>query len=394
MKITDVRGYPVWVGYRNAFVVVVETDTGLRGLGEGGIVGRELAMQGMIEHLREVLLGMDPRRIEHVWQTLYRSQYFEGGNILGAAVSAVDIALWDILGQSLGVPIYQLLGGACREVVPCFATVGLLDGPGCVDRARELVDQGWRYLRFLPGMPAPERPSGDWLQEIQREGALYEPQESLELAAHWIREVRQAVGPRVGLSIDLHHRFTVAEAATFCGKVADLHLMFLEEPIRAQSARAYAQLRTMTAIPLAIGEEFASKWEFVPFVEEGLLNFARIDVSIVGGLSEAKKVAGWCEAHYVDAMPHNPLGPVCTAASVHLGAATSNFAQLEYREELTRAWPRDLFPVVPEIVGDSFPLPTSPGLGVTLDEEAAKRHPYRRWEPPRWHRRDGTHTNR
>lgn len=394
MKIVDVRGYPVWTGYRNCFVVVVETDNGIVGVGEGGILGRELAMQGMIDHFRVILIGMDPRRIEHIWQTLYRSQYFEGGKIQCAAVSAIDIALWDILGKSLGVPVYQLLGGAARQAVPCFATGGLLTGPACVEKAKELVSQGWQYIRYLPGMPEGDRASGDWLAEVQRDGALYEPMESLDLAAHWIREVRQAVGSEIGLSIDLHHRFSVAEAAHFAQTVADVHLQFLEEPIRAQSAKAYQQFRTMTPIPLAIGEEFASKWEFVPFVEEGLLNFARLDVSIVGGLSEARKVAGWCEAHYIDVMPHNPLGPICTAASVHLGASLTNFAQLEYRDELAHTWPRDLFPVVPEIDGDRFPLSTAPGLGVAFDESAVAANAYRPWEPPRWHRRDGSHTNR
>ena len=393
MKIVDVRGYPVWTGYRNCFVVVVETDRGLIGLGEGGIVGRELAMQGMLDHFKTFLVGMDPRRIEHVWQVAYRSQYFEGGRIVGAVVSAIDVALWDILGQSLGVPVYQLLGGACRESVSCFATGGLLDSPDCVERTKALAAAGWRYIRFLPGMPRAER-DADWLKEIQREDALYEPGESLELAAHWLRKIRRAVGPGINLSIDMHHRFSVAEAALFCQEIADLRLMFVEEPIRAQSAAAYRQLRTMTAIPFAIGEEFATKWEFAPFVEEGLLNFARLDVSIVGGLSEARKVAGMAEAHYIDVMPHNPLGPICTAASVHLGAATSNFAQLEYREELSAAWPREMFPVVPEIEGNGFPLPTRPGLGVAFDEDAARQSPYRMWEPPRWHRRDGSHTNR
>ena len=129
MKITAVRGYPVKVGHRNQFIVTVETDEGITGVGEGGISGRELAMQGMLEHLARFLVGEDPRRIEHLWQTMYRGAYFEGGKILGATISAVDIALWDILGKWLGVPVYQLLGGACRQRVQCFATPGMLNGP-------------------------------------------------------------------------------------------------------------------------------------------------------------------------------------------------------------------------------------------------------------------------
>ena len=152
MKITAVKGFPVKVGHRNQFIVKVETDEGITGVGEGGISGRELAMQGMLDHFSRFLVGEDPRRIEHLWQTLYRGAYFEGGKISGATISAIDIALWDILGKSLGVPVYQLLGGACRERVPCFATPGMLNGPECVEQARELADAGWRYMRFMPGM--------------------------------------------------------------------------------------------------------------------------------------------------------------------------------------------------------------------------------------------------
>jgi galactonate dehydratase len=321
-----------------------------------------------------------------VAEALHQNTFWQGrGGTITHAISGIDIALWDILGQALGVPVYQLLGGACRDRVPCFATAEAgLSGAACVEQAQELVGQGWRYLRFGPGMPGRDGRGED--------DAVYEPLESLELAAHWIREVRQAVGG-VNLSIDFHHRLSVAEAALFCQKVADVHLMFLEEPIRAQNPKAYRQLRTMTPIPFAIGEEFSNKWEFLPFIEEGLLNYARVDISNVGGLTEAKKVAGWCEAHYVDMMPHNPLGPVTTAASIHFGAAINNFAQLEYLHTIDRAYPRDLFPTRPEIAGDAFPLPTAPGLGVTFDEEAAARYAFDPWEAPHLHRRDGAVTN-
>ena len=394
MKITAIKGFPVWVGFRNQFVVKIETDAGISGLGEGGISGREMAMNGMLQHLSQFLVGMDPRRIEHIWQLCYRAAYFEGGKILGAVLSAIDMALWDIKGKALGVPVYELLGGACRDAVPCFASPASLTGPECVERAREFAGRGWRYLRFGIGMPRAHimpRPAPG--SQVDEDALLYEPMESIELAVHWIKEIRAAVGPGIGLSIDFHHRLSVAEAALFCQQVADAHLMFLEEPIRAENHKAYQQLRTMTPIPFAIGEEFSSKWDFAPFIEEGVLNFARLDVSNVGGLTEAKKVAGWCEARYIDVMPHNPLGPICTAASIHLGAALNNFAQLEYRHEIDGATPRDLFPVMPAIEGTSFPLPTAPGLGVEFNEEAAANHPFRFWEAPHLRRRDGAYTN-
>ena len=386
MKITAVKGFAVQGGLRNLFIVKIETDSGLWGLGEGGMSGRERAMAGMLEHCARILVGMDPRRIEHIWQVLYRSWYFEGGNILGAVISAVDLALWDILGKHLGVPVYQLLGGACREQIGAFATPQAeLIGPGCVEAARAHVDRGWRHLRFLPGMAGPEWSGAG--------GDIYEPMESVGLAAHWLREVRRAVGPEIALAVDFHHRLNVAEAASFCAQVGDLNLWFLEEPIRAENPKAYQQLRAMTPVPFAIGEEFASKWEFLPFIEDGLLNYARVDLSNVGGLSEAKKVAGWCEAHYVDMVPHNPLGPVTTAASIHFAASISNFGRLEYLDQVGGAYPRDLFPEMPELKGDGYPLPTKPGLGVEFDESAVEAHPFAFWEAPRLRRRDGAHTN-
>lgn len=381
MRIADIRSYIVPTGGRNGFVVVVETEDGTVGLGEGGMSAREVAMQGYVEHLAQFLVGMDARNIEHIWQTMYRGAYFEGGKISGAAISAIDMALWDIKAKSLGVPVYQLLGGACRGRVQTFATVPWLADAEALNRAQELVDEGWRYLRFLPSMP--EGTPDD----------IYEPLESIHLMARRIRDVRELVGPEVNLSIDFHHRLSIAEAAHFCAQIEDVHLMFLEEPIRAQSPAAYRQLRRLTNVPFAVGEEASNKWELAPFIEEGLIEFCRIDVCNVGGLSESKKIAGWCEAHYIDIMPHNPLGPIATAASVHLCAATNNVAQLEFQHHISDQVPRDIFTAIVELDGDSYPLPTVPGLGVTFDEDAASKHEMEYWEPPHYRRRDGAYTN-
>jgi len=151
----------------------------------------------------------------------------------------------------------------------------------------------------------------------------------------------------------------------------------------------------MTDVPFAIGEEFSSKWAFLPYIERGITNYARIDVCNVGGLTEAKKVAGWAEAHYIDLMPHDPLGPICTAATIHLAAAVPNFAWLEARVSPTeqRTLNFDLFPVQPELVGARFPVPDTPGLGVELNEELAAKQSFKFWESPHLHRRDGSHTN-
>jgi galactonate dehydratase len=386
VKITAVTAYPVRVGFRNQFIVKIDTDEGISGVGEGGISGRELAMEGMVKHLSRWLIGEDPSRIEHLWQVCYRTSYFEGGNILTTALSAIDIALWDIQGQRLGVPVYQLLGGACRDHVPCFATPGDLRGAEIIETAREMLQAGWKVQRFLPAMDTP-----DW--DTVDDRAVYEPLESIDLAAHWLREIRSALGTGVELSIDFHHRLSVAEAALFCQKVADLNLFFVEEPIRSENPRAYQQLRTMTPVPFAIGEEFASPFAFAPWIEDGITNFARVDISNVGGLTAARKVAAMSEVHYIDMMPHNPLGPITTAASIHYGIATSNFSYLEYQHRLAADYPEDLFPKMPTIDGAVFLKPTEPGLGVTFNEEIAKERAFEFWDAPRWQRRDGSYTN-
>jgi len=225
---------------------------------------------------------------------------------------------------------------------------------------------------------------------------LFEPRESIALTAEWLTRLRAAVGPAPVLGIDYHHRLSVAEAASFCQRMPRGTLDFLEEPIRTESPEAYAALRSMTDVPFAIGEEFASKWAFLPFIERGLTNFIRVDVCNVGGLTEAMKVAGWAEAHYVDLMPHNPLGPICTAATIHLAAAIPNFAWLEVRTSPTEQLGFDnseLFPVQPRLEGNRFPVSDLAGLGVEFDETKAAQQEFRFWEAPHLHRRDGSYTN-
>ena len=384
MRITDVRAYPVWVGFRNQCIVKVETDEGFYGWGEAGLSGRELAVAGAVRHYRDFLLGRDPLARGALWQEMYRSQYFEGGRVLTAAISAIDIALYDIAGKALGVPVYELLGGRHRDRVPCFATTGAGKLETLIEQARLLLSKGWNVIRTGMAHPPTDDP------------ALFEPRESIGLTASWLAALREAVGKGPVLGIDYHHRLSVAEAASFCQRMPRGTLDFLEEPIRDETPEAYATLRSMTDIPFAVGEEISSKWGFLPYIERGLTNFVRLDVCNVGGFTEAMKVAGWAEAHYIDLMPHNPLGPVCTAASVQLGAAVPNFAWLEARVSPTEKmadWPDEVFPVQPRMEGSSFPVGTAPGLGVEVNEEYLKAQEFRAWEAPHLHRRDGSYTN-
>ena len=383
MKITAIIPYPAWVGIRNQLIVKVETDEGIYGWGESGLSGREKAVVGAIEHYREFLIGRDPMAIGALWQEMYRSQYFEGGRVLAAASSAIDIALHDIKGKALGVPVYQLLGGKQRNHIPTFATTRGPCGPEMIEQARELMAMGWSAIRLFPsGHESPD---------------IYEPRQSIAETARWCVKAREELGETVVLGVDYHHRLSVAEAASYCQKMPSGTLDFLEEPIRDETPEAYEALRKLTDVPFAIGEEFSSKWQFLPYIERGIHQFNRIDVCNVGGLTEAMKVAGWSEAHYVDMMPHNPLGPICTAATIHFAAAVANFAWLE-----TRASPGELyhgfddagiFPVQPKLTGAVYEVGDAPGLGVEVDEALVKKQSFKFWEAPHLRRTDGSVTN-
>ena len=382
MKITAIKPFPVWIGHRNQLVVKVETDQGIFGWGESGLSGREKAVVGAVEHYAEFLKGCDPFQIGALWQEMYRSQYFEGGRVLQAAISAIDIALHDIKGKALGVPVYELLGGKQRDHIPTFASTTTAEPGAMIEQAQALIAAGWTCIRFFPDFS---------------DNQTFEPREHIAKTARACVRARAELGDEVVLGIDWHHRLSIAEAASFCQKMPVGTLDFLEEPIRDETPEAYESLRKLTDIPFAIGEEFASKWQFLPYIERGIHQFNRLDLCNVGGFTEAMKVAGWSEAHYVDLMPHNPLGPICTAATIHMSAAVANFSWLE-----TRVNPGDLygggagddiFTTQPRLSGAVYPVTDAPGLGIEIDEAALTRESFKFWEAPHLKRRDGSVTN-
>ena len=381
MKIARIDTHVVPGGRRNLCIVRIEASGGFVGLGEAGLSGRELAVRGAVDHFREFLVGRDPRRIGAIWQEVYRSQYFEGGRVLTAALSAIDIALHDLVARALGVPVYQLLGGRQRDRVPCFATACHGSGDAAVADVVRLVDGGWPCVR----LPVP----------VDAKSGIFDPRPSLGAAADTLTAARAAIGRRAALGIDYHHRLSVAEAASFCQAMPPGTIDFLEEPIRDETPAAYQALQRLTQVPMAIGEEFASKWQFLPYLEAGIPAFARLDICNVGGFTEAMKVVGWCEAHYIDLMPHNPLGPVSTAANLHLAAATAQYAWLEERgPENIFAFDREMFPAMPLLDGVTYAVPDGPGLGVDFDPEApAAKEPLKLWEAPHLRRPDGAVTN-
>ena len=387
LRVRALETFPVWIGERNQLLVKITADDGGFGWGESGLSGRELAVIGALDHFRELLLGEDPFRIAHLWQKLYRSQYFEGGRVLSAALSAIDIALHDLKGKALGVPVYELLGGRVREVVPSLAsTVNGASAEETIEQARGFIADGFDAIRL--GRMDAGLPGDDPL--------VFEPRRALAATAEMLARARTQLGSAVTLGLDFHHRLSVAETISFCQRMPVGTLDFLEEPIRDESPEAYEALRRAVQVPFAIGEEFSSKWQALPYIERGLANYMRIDVCNVGGYTEALKIAGWCEAHYVDLMPHNPLGPICTAASIHFGAVVPNFSWLEYNRSRYRPQPaleRDLFPVQPELSGNAFPIPALPGIGIEVDESLLRSEAFRHWNPPALRREDGSVTN-
>jgi len=379
MQISDINCFPCWGGHRNYMFVVIDTDAGIEGIGEAGLTGMELAVQGAIAHWRELLIGQDPMRTEHIWQTLSRGAFFPHGRVLGSALAAIDMALWDIKAKALGVPLYQLFGGRSRDAVACYCHLAAGHEPGTellLRSAEEHIDAGWRYLRW--GLPS--------------EGALLEPTRAVQQAVEQFAALRRNFGDEIELCFDVHTRLSPTDAATLCNAVEAYRPYFIEDPLRSESPQAYHALRQRTRVPLAAGEQFASKWEFRELIDHDLIDYARIDLCIAGGFTEGLKIAGWAEAHYIDVVVHNPLGPVAATACLHFNMAIPNFGVQE-QPQPTATMLTDVVQNQPVWVDGAMVPNDLPGLGLVFDREAALQHPFSMTALPRLHRADGTFTN-
>lgn len=378
MKITNIEGYPVWGGFRNYFFIVIDTDEGIYGVGEGGIPSRELASMALIEHLKPLLIGANPFQIEHLWQMLWRGGFFPAEGLLSAVISAIDIALWDIKGKALNVPIYELLGGKVRDKVVCYPhnSGHHYDVQAIVDSCLKTKAEGWKFIRW--GAPS--------------DNELFEPRQAVLASIKQFHAVREAVGDEIELTFDIHTRLDLADALYLCNAVEPLRPYFIEDPLRSENPDSFKTLRPRTRVPLAAGEQFSSKWRFREMIENEWIDYARIDLCIVGGFTEAKKVAGWCETHYINIALHNPLGPVSSAACLQFNMAIPNFG---VQEQPTKPGTMltDVVPVQPNW-SDGYMTPTDlPGLGIVFDREAAKKHPFQMAELPHLRRADGGFTN-
>lgn len=395
MKITDITVHPVQAPGRTLVIVLVETDAGLTGVGEAGLQRRWKAIIGAVEHLKKWLIGEDPARIENLWQRMARGGFYPADRLIGSAMSAIDIALWDIKGQALGVPVYELLGGRCRDRVECFFQPGYLtsvvehprskvateanrpfDEAEVKETAKRYVADGLKYLRISPNA----------------ENGLFLSREASLQALRQMRAVRAAVGHGLELMVDLHTRLNPPDAVWFCRECEPLGVFVVEDPIRSEHAAGYRHIRAHTNVPLAAGEQWANAWEMREAIEAELVDYVRPDLCICGGITAGRKIAAMAETHLIKLLLHNPLGPVCTAAELHLDFASDNAGPQEVLQPPQSMLP-DVFECSFRQEGGWLTVPTAPGLGVKFNKEAAKNHPAEMTEPPHWRREDGSFTN-
>ena len=388
MKVTQIKSYYVGAeGESEAgfFIVKVETDAGIYGLGEVGNRYWGAAVEKAVEHLSELVIGQDPFSTERLWQHMFRGSFFPADRVYCNAISAIDIALWDIKGKATGLPVYKLLGGPVRDKVVCYPHNDGKDTADLVESCRRAVGEGWKFVRFS----LPESGGG---KERWEDGRM-EPVESIRLAEEQMAIVREAIGPEVQICFDVHTQLDTAHVISLCKDLEPYKPFFIEDPLRAENPGSYRTLARHVRLPLAAGEQWASKWSFREVIEEELISYARIDVCNVGGLTEALKITHWAETHYIDIAPHNPLGPVSAAACTALCMASTNVGVLEMPRR-PGTFETDLFPLQVDWRDGYAVANDQPGLGVEMDESVAES---RRTEPGGWppvlRRNDGAFTN-
>ncbi|MCI0803298.1 MAG: mandelate racemase/muconate lactonizing enzyme family protein [Chloroflexi bacterium] len=386
MKVTQIRSFSVQdEGGRAYMIVRVDTDAGHHGLGEVGIRNWGRAINEAINHLAELVIGADPWETERLWQEMFRSGFFPADRVYTCAISAIDIALWDIKGKSIDMPVYKLLGGPVRNKVVCYPHTQGKTIDELVANSVAAVEAGWKFVRW--GQPE----TGG---EFEGSGiSTLEPVESMRIAVDQMGRVREAVGPDIQITFDVHTRLDTAHVVQMCRDLEEFKPFFIEDPIRSENQGSYRNLRRQVNLPIAAGEQWANKWSFREVIEEDLIDYARIDLCIVGGLTEALKITHWAETHYIDIVPHNPLGPVSAAACVALCMASTNVGVQEMPRR-PGSYATELFPQqLGWADGYSWCL-DAPGLGVEFDIEAAEHaavDPHG-W-PPRLRRNDGALTN-
>ena len=388
MKVTAIRSYAFEDDEGKLyFIAKVETDEGIYGLGEVGIPRWGNAVASAIEHLSQFVIGEDPFSTERLWQRMFRGGFFPADKVYCCAISAIDIALWDIKGKALKMPVYKLLGGPVRDKVVSYPHTQGSTTEELIANSKKAVAEGWKFVRW--GLA-----ETGGVFEYQGMDGLLEPVESMRIAEEQMALVREAVGPDIQMCLDIHTRLDTAHSVALCRALEPYRPFFIEDPLRSENPASYRALARHVSLPIAAGEQWASKWPFREVIEEELINYARIDLCIVGGLTEALKITHWAETHYIDIVPHNPLGPVSAAACVNLCMASTNVGVQEMPRRpgsyATKFFPQQID------WEDGYSLVPSDavGLGVDFDEEAVQAHVVdpTGW-PPQLRRNDGSFTN-
>jgi galactonate dehydratase len=369
LKITGLKTFIVNVGSVNWVFCKVYTDQGLTGLGEASTTSKEATIaQAIMEHER-FLVGKDPTNIELLWQGMFRYPRWRGGPVLNSAISGVEIALWDILGQALGVPVYKLLGGAARERIRLYLDVG-----STVEEFQRAKSLG--YTAAKSGF-------------VTVHDDLVKPRYAVREGLKKVEAVRKAVGEDFDICIDVHGKLTTTMAVDFCTGVEPLQPLFVEEATQLEDLGELELLRSKTKVPLATGERSFTKYGFTEFCSRHLVNYIQPDVVHAGGILELKKIGAIAEAYRVEMAPHNPQSEVSTLASLHVDATTPACTIQEYNPRREQ-WITDMFYGASAIVKDGFAeLPSKPGLGIDLDEKIAAAHPYKPVNRPKYVFSDG-----
>ena len=378
MKITSLTTYrvaPRWMFLK------IETDEGITGWGEPVLEGRARTVETAVREFGETLIGRDPRRINDLWQTMYRSHFYRGGAILMSAIAGIDQALWDIKGKALGVPVHELLGGRVRDRMKVYSWVGG-DRPGdVIENMQRLMEGGFDTFK-LNGC---------------EEMAMLDSNRAVDAAVAVVAEVRAAFGNTVDFGLDFHGRVAMPMAKVLLKELAPLRPLFVEEPVLAEQAECYARLAAFTSIPLAAGERMYSRFEFKRVLEGGGIAILQPDLSHAGGITECHKIAAMAEAYDVALAPHCPLGPVALAACLQVDLVAYNAMLQEQSMGIHYNRGAELLDYV--INKDDFRVEagyihalTKPGLGVEVDEErvlhASRQAPD--WHNPEWRHADGS----
>ena len=368
----------------NLVVVKVETsEPGLYGLGCATFTQRYLAVQTAVdEYMKPFVIGKDPQRIEDIWQSAVVSSYWRNGPVLNNALSGIDMALWDIKAKLAGMPVYQLLGGKCREAAAVYRHAEGRDEKEVEDRVRAYREQGYRYVRCQMGgyggnAQALHTPEG------ALPGAYYDPAAYVRRMPELFAHLRGCLEPGIELLHDVHERLNPIDAVRLAKALEPFNLFFLEDLLPPEQVDWFATIRQQCATPLAMGELFNNPREWMPLVTGRLIDFIRVHPSQIGGLTPARKLAVLCEAFSVRTAWHGPgdVSPVGHAANVHLDIASTNFGIQEWCGLSEKMM--EVFPGCPEVRNGYVYPNDKPGFGIDIDEEKAARYPCRN-ELPQW----------